>query len=279
MVVHYTGLLSFTRDDDNSLNTLPRCCFYAALELELYPQIQCNNLVLKFLPPMLLFFGLEVTAAFDAELASSLKCVSLFRHSEYKQRIPADTLYSISLNETGRLHSTKKVKLSWPWTVNVEGQGHFFNTRQEAVHFVKKQIALGKESIDVGCMQVNLKHHPDAFKSVEEAFDPRANIAYAASFLRSKYDQLGCWHKAIAHYHSATETLGTKYKNNVITIAKNIEQYKDMFRQHARTYSNNKAYNQILERSYNKKLSRKVNPVVIEKRQRSNMMVHVPKAS
>lgn len=235
--------------------------------------------MLKFLPSILLLCALEVTAAFDAELASSLKCVSLFRHNEYRQRIPTDTLYSISLNETGRVHSTKKVKLSWPWAVNVEGLGHFFNTKQEAVHFVKKQIAEGKESIDVGCMQVNLKHHPKAFKSVEEAFDPRANIAYAASFLRSKYDQLGCWHKAIAHYHSATETLGTKYKNNVTTTAKNIERYKDTFRQHARTYSSNKAYNQILERSYNKKLSRKLNPVVIERRQRSNMMVRVPRAS
>ncbi len=173
------------------------------------------------------------------------------------------------------MHSSKKVKLSWPWTVNVEGEGFFFNTKQEAVSFVKKQLSQKKESIDVGCMQVNLKHHPNAFKSIEEAFEPRANIAYAASFLRSKYDQLGSWHKAIGHYHSATEALGTKYKNNVIKIASNIEQYKDTFRQYGRQYSSNKSYNKIVARSYNRKLS----PVVIDRRYRSNMMVHVPRAS
>jgi hypothetical protein len=35
-------------------------------------------------------------------------------------------------------------------------------------------------------MQINLKHHPGAFASLEEAFDPQKNIAYAAQFLKEK---------------------------------------------------------------------------------------------
>ncbi len=32
-------------------------------------------------------------------------------------------------------------------------------------------------------MQVNLGYHPEAFASLEAAFDPRRNVAYATRFL------------------------------------------------------------------------------------------------
>lgn len=225
----------------------------------------------RLLVYLTLFCAFEAMADFDPELAGSLKCVNLFRQTEHQHRIPADTLYSISLNETGRIHSVKKIKLSWPWAVNVEGKGYFFDTKREAVSFVKRQLAQGKESIDVGCMQVNLKHHPDAFESVEEAFEPEANITYGARFLRSKYEQLGSWHKAIAHYHSATESLGIPYKNNVIKIASNIGKYKDPLRQ----YKAQKTYSRASERSYVKK----PNSAALARRYKSNMMVPIPRTS
>jgi hypothetical protein len=33
----------------------------------------------------------------------------------------------------------------------------------------------GVRSIDIGCMQINLVHHPDAFGSLEAGFDPITN--------------------------------------------------------------------------------------------------------
>jgi soluble lytic murein transglycosylase-like protein len=169
-------------------------------------------------------------AVVDKEMVQSAKCVGYFRHFENRLKIPRDTLYSISLQETGKIHYDKKVKIAWPWTVNVEGKGYYFNTKQEAMIFVRDRMLEGKESIDVGCMQVNLKHHPDAFHSLDQAFDPRSNIAYGAKFLVSKFEQLGSWTKAIAHYHSATPHLGEKYKNSVVKIAQNIDHYKSVFK-------------------------------------------------
>ena len=46
-------------------------------------------------------------------------------------------------------------------------------------------------SIDIGCAQVNLMHHPDAFASLEQAFDPMANADYAARFLKQLHDTHG----------------------------------------------------------------------------------------
>jgi|GEM_PF-949646 len=185
--------------------------------------------VLSILAPFCAF------AAIDKEVAESFKCTRMFPYYEKKLSIPADTLHSISLKESGKSHSQHKIRVVWPWTVNVEGQGHYFNSKREAVLFVRKQLLSGKESIDVGCMQINLKHHPKAFVSLEHAFDPRMNVAYGAEFLKSKHVQLGCWHKAIAHYHSATHSLGFKYKQDVIKIASNMPTYKDSLKKYART--------------------------------------------
>ena len=173
--------------------------------------------------------------AIDKEVTESLRCTRMFPYYEKKHNIPADTLHSISLKESGKSHSQHKIRVVWPWTVNVGGQGHYFNSKREAVLFVRKQLLAGKENIDVGCMQINLKHHPKAFVSLEHAFDPRMNISYGAEFLKSKYEQLGCWHKAIAHYHSATHSLGFKYKQDVIKIASNMSNYKDSLKKYARS--------------------------------------------
>lgn len=163
----------------------------------------------------------------DQEIAESHKCSRLFPYFEAKHTIPRNTLHSIALKESARKHTTHKIMIVWPWTVNVEGRGYHFNTKRAAILFVKKQIISGKENIDVGCMQINLKHHLDAFNSLSQAFDPKYNIAYSAKFLKAKYDQLGSWHKAIAHYHSSTPKRGTKYQQDVIRIANNMHLYKN----------------------------------------------------
>lgn len=178
---------------------------------------------------------LSAFAAIDKEVAESLKCTRMFPYHEKKHNIPADTLHSIALKESGKSHSQHKIRVVWPWAVNVGGQSHYFDSKREAVLFVRKQMLSGKENIDVGCMQINLKHHPKAFVSLEHAFDPRMNVAYGAEFLKSKHEQLGCWHKAIAHYHSATHALGFKYKQDVIKIASNMGNYKDSLRKYAKT--------------------------------------------
>lgn len=177
------------------------------------------------------FFYSLYSHAFSAyEMSQSYECSKMFPRFEKKFAIPLDTLHSIALRESGRKHKEHKIVVVWPWTVNVEGQGYYFHSKSEAIAFVRKEIVKGKESIDVGCMQINLKHHLKAFDSLEQAFDPSKNVGYGAEFLRSKYDQLGSWYKAIAHYHSATDILGSKYKEAVIKIANNMDVYKDSLR-------------------------------------------------
>ena len=76
--------------------------------------------------------------------------------------------------------------------------------------------AQGVRSIDVGCMQVNLMHHPNAFASLDEAFDPPSNALYAARFLNTLYGASGSWLQATAAYHSETPAIGADYQRRVM---------------------------------------------------------------
>lgn len=128
--------------------------------------------------------------------------INLFlKMQENAQGIPAELLRAVSHVESGRYLGG--AMNPWPWTINVEGRGYVFKTKQEAIKAVEKFQHKGAKSIDVGVMQINLKHHPHAFRNLEEAFDPQLNIAYGAKFLKQLFAQHKSWNAAIGHYHSA----------------------------------------------------------------------------
>lgn len=138
-------------------------------------------------------------------------CTRHLQRYEREHGIPAHLLSAIASTESGRYHEGLKIKLPWPWTINAEGKGYFFDTKEEAIAAANKLYARGVESMDVGCMQVNLHHHPEAFSSLSQAFEPENNVAYAASFLRNLYQDDGSWKKAAGDYHSKTPHLGSQY--------------------------------------------------------------------
>lgn len=144
-------------------------------------------------------------------------CESATADIEARQGLPARVLHAISLRESGRADPATGRVRPWPWTINYQGMGRFFETREEAIAAVRQIQASGGQSIDVGCMQVNLLHHPTAFASLEEAFEPTSNAAYAARFLRSLLNTTGGeWGAAIAAYHSRTPGVGETYRDQVL---------------------------------------------------------------
>lgn len=142
-------------------------------------------------------------------------CLHHIAKAEKASRIPKGLLAAIGLTESGRTLKGGK-RAVWPWTVNAAGEGHFFQSKDDAIAFVEEKRADGVESIDVGCMQINLKHHPDAFASLDDAFDPATNTAYAAEFLTSLHGELRGWMPAARRYHSATPEKGEAYGKKVL---------------------------------------------------------------
>lgn len=141
------------------------------------------------------------------------------RTVEKDQAIPSDLLWSIACVESGR--SNNKIPIQpWPWTINVQKKGYFFKNKQDCLKAIKCLIKKGYQSIDVGCMQINLKYHPHAFSSIEDALDIQKNITYGAKFLKSLFKKYKNWHMAIAHYHSSKAHHHRSYQKKVMDLWK-----------------------------------------------------------
>ncbi|OJW27424.1 MAG: hypothetical protein BGO51_21225 [Rhodospirillales bacterium 69-11] len=169
----------------------------------------------------LLLLGREAMAVLAPDPsagAPGLLCRTAIAAAERGQGIPRALLAAIGRIESGRRDPATGGLHPWPWTINAEGDGQFFASKAAAVATVRTLQARGVRSIDVGCMQVNLVHHPDAFASLEQAFDPATNADYAARFLRRLFDQTGSWTKAAAAYHSSTPEFGEPYQKQVMAV-------------------------------------------------------------
>jgi len=142
-------------------------------------------------------------------------CAKATNLIERQEDIPRQLLRAISKVESGRFHAKKQVVMAWPWTVMAEGRGRYLPSKSAAIAEVEGLRARGVRNIDVGCMQVNLYYHPDAFADLNQAFDPVANVAYAASYLKALKIEQGSWAKAVAHYHSADPGRYRQYRMKV----------------------------------------------------------------
>jgi hypothetical protein len=131
-------------------------------------------------------------------------CESEIAAAEKKYRIPHRLFMAIGTVESGRSDGSYR-KRPYPWTVCVAGKSYYFSTKSAAIAAVKKFIARGKRNIDVGCMQINLIHHKEAFKTLEEAFTPKYNVDYAARFFLSLKNTYNSWTHAVGYYHSKAE--------------------------------------------------------------------------
>jgi hypothetical protein len=147
----------------------------------------------------------------DPLIEGAKLCTRYLPRHERQYGIPEHLLAAIASTESGRFHRALGLNLPWPWTINVEGAGHFYETKEQAIEAVRSYQARGFASIDVGCMQVNLQHHPNAFASLEQAFDPAYNVAYAAHFLKENFEEEKSWRRATADYHSRTQLYGDQY--------------------------------------------------------------------
>ncbi len=178
---------------------------------------------------MKLYWPFFLSAVFflpsEAAADDSLLCLKEAARLEKRERIQTNLLSAIALVESGRFSKKYPSGVSWPWTVTAEGKGKFYNSKQEALDAVRELQKQGVENIDVGCMQINLKYHPEAFDSIENALDPRKNVAYAADFLKRNYQETKSWGEAATRYHSKTVHKAFRYEDKLLETWNRLSKY------------------------------------------------------
>lgn len=151
-------------------------------------------------------------------------CLQATQTMEKNYNIKKHLLTTIASVESGRWNEKTQQKQAWPWTINAQGKGYFFNTKAEAVHKAKELQAQGIKSFDVGCMQVNMLYHGKEFKSIEEAFDPMRNVEYAAKFLTNLYENNNHdWLKAAMSYHSTSPKKAQRYRKKIVEAFETVK--------------------------------------------------------
>jgi hypothetical protein len=136
-------------------------------------------------------------------------CLAAADRAADRHGVPRAVMRALTRTETGR--SRGGALQPWPWTVNMEGAGHWFDDRAEALAYVRREQARGAVSFDVGCFQINFRWHGQHFDSVEQMFDPAANSDYAARFVADLYRETNDWTRAAGYYHSRTPEFYNRY--------------------------------------------------------------------
>ena len=146
-----------------------------------------------------------------APLSPAEACLAAIEAAELVYHTPPGLLLAIARTESGRFDLKSAQVQPWPWSMNVNGAGVQVASKAEAVTYTTDTLKQPNASIDMGCMQVNNIQHPAAFLSLDDAFDPRSNVMYAAKFLTQLYAQTGDWLQATGYYHSHTPALAIPY--------------------------------------------------------------------
>jgi hypothetical protein len=164
----------------------------------------------------------QVAASVWAAEQSDLCAVAL-RQAERRYHLPPALLVSIARAESGRWIASLTDTRPWPWTIDADGSGLFLDSKAAAIAWLRQQ-APRHSFVDVGCMQVDLHYHPDAFATLDEALDPAANTDYAARLLVDLYrgEAGGRWDVAVGLYHSHTSLLAEEYRDHVALVGADV---------------------------------------------------------
>ena len=80
-------------------------------------------------------------------------------------------------------------------------------------------MAAGKQNIDLGCMQLNIRWHARYFTSIEAMLSPFENVSYAAKYLEQLYRETGSWEKTVKYYHSRNPKFNSVYYAKFLDMA------------------------------------------------------------
>lgn len=136
-------------------------------------------------------------------------CLEAARRAAAEEGVPLQVLLAVTLTETGRERDGRLTP--WPWALNEAGESRWFDSRDQALDHLALVLASGATNVDVGCFQLNYRWHGQAFASLEDMIDPRANATYAARLLKGLAQDGQDWIAAVGQYHSQTPEYAETY--------------------------------------------------------------------
>lgn len=120
--------------------------------------------------------------------------------------VPASLLYSVAKVESNR-SVTREVEKPWPWTLNIDGNGYYFDNREEMFDALMDAIS-NKQVVDIGFMQLNWHWKYELLVSPWMATEPLFNVTIACRIIRDHFDGRANkdWLLAAGLYHREADS-------------------------------------------------------------------------
>lgn len=162
-------------------------------------------------------FASSSASAQTSDFGVTSDCPTLIAQTEARRNIPRGLLMAIALTESGTGGSPS------PYAMNIAGRSHFARSGQEMANIISANWSRGVRSIDVGCMQINLKYHGGKFPRLTDLLNSTTNVEYGASYLIRLATASGSWKDAVMSYHNKNNPTrrawyGCKVWNNYLAI-------------------------------------------------------------
>lgn len=138
-----------------------------------------------------------------------------YQLAAHEANIPSAVLYAIALQESGAILRGRRIP--WPWTLNVAGQPHRFQTRSAAcAHLQSALLEVSATRIDVGLGQINVGYHAHRVARPCDLLDPYRNLSIAAVILSEQHTPGADWLLTIGRYHRpAGGAPAARYRSDV----------------------------------------------------------------
>jgi hypothetical protein len=131
--------------------------------------------------------------------------------------------YAVALAESGKRVGALAIHRPWPWTLNIDGQGHFYPSRKAATDALFAALDAGQRSVDIGLMQISWRYHRDRLGGPAQALDPYHNLRVAAQILNACYHSRLSWGAAAGCYHAPADPLrAARYQGRVLRILRRL---------------------------------------------------------
>lgn len=139
----------------------------------------------------------------SAPAASS--CLPHIAQAERHYALPEGLLLAIAMTESGHQGAP------YPWALNIGGTPYFPADYQRAARLVRTDHGAPRRDVAIGCMQIHMTYHLDAFGAPEWALHPVYNVWYAAGFLHDLAVRHQSWVSAIGRYHASNPSAQRDY--------------------------------------------------------------------
>jgi len=136
--------------------------------------------------------------------AADLQVPELYRDVGAYNGIPPSILYAMALQESGR--HMKGEWVAWPWTLNIQGEAHYFEGRPELFKALMAALGQGITNIDIGPLQVNWHWQFEQLGSPWLSTDPVYSTNIACQLMKAQRRAGEDWWPAVGRYHRPADS-------------------------------------------------------------------------